>query len=982
MNETSKRINLWDNIKGVLILLVVFCHCLWQFSDSPLIADFLKYVYFFHMPVFIFVSGYFGTKRTTALNIAKLVFAYFIFNSITGLLYGFSNVLVPVYSYWYILALILWRLTADKVEQMKHPVLVTLGIGLLIGFIPQIDNTLGFTRFLGFYPFYMAGYMYARKHTETNAKEGTQTSQRRTICQRDGLLGLLIGISVSFAAISIMSIEFGQLMMDAYTSPRELFIRVLMYVVGFGYVLAFVGLTTTRKVKFLTCVGRNSLSIFLIHRVITLTFSTRMEGQPTLLIVFASIALTALICAVFGNDMVGQKLNRYLEMGGQILLQCKAYFSKDRKYEWTSISAILVLVCMLLHAILPLVEFPSSNQVEETQEVEQTLQRTMTSDQEQAFQNAYRIEFAGDLILLEDQVKRGRQADGSYRFDDVFEYAKPYIESADFAIGVFEGPMAGAEAKYSEGNFDDGKDLYLNYPREFGEAVRDTGFDLVTTANNHLLDRGFEGVNQTLDTMDEIGLNHTGSYRSSEEKEQNNVYFVEQNGIRFAVLSYTYGTNYHETEELYRGEHAYCTSFISETKDVLLDELKEDVRKDFEKAKAMNPDLIIVLPHYGTQFSNEPDEMQLIWNDVFKEYGADIILGDHAHAIQPVQIETREDGKTVFEAFCPGNFANLFRDYQGDTSALIEVYIDRNTKKVIGGGIVPLYTQAPMDGNYRAIPIYDVVYDDALRATLTTDDYKRAAEANQIITTVAMNTTILIEDVKERYLFDAHGYLRPPTTGLILTDEMRSGTLWPLLEQSSSISFLGDSVTEGTSNGGCPWYEPMLEYLPDKEISNLSKGGCTVSYLIEHSDQIPSSDVYVIAIGTNDVRHLDRSDAASTPEEYVARIRELTEILLQKNSQAKLAFIAPWYSMDGDPITILSYPEKLEMNQAYSTALQEYCEMNQYAFININAELQYIMETELCSTYMIDHIHPNSTDGVLLYSRLVLESSDSPEEEN
>ena len=110
--------------------------------------------------------------------------------------------------------------------------------------------------------------------------------------------------------------------------------------------------------------------------------------------------------------------------------------------------------------------------------------------------------------------------------------------------------------------------------------------------------------------------------------------------------------------------------------------------------------------------------------------------------------------------------------WKNKSSALIEVYIDRNTKKVIGGGIVPLYTQAPMDGNYRAIPIYDVIYNEALRATLTTDDYKRASEANLTITTVAMNKRILIEDVKERYLFDAHGYLRPPTTGLILTDEI------------------------------------------------------------------------------------------------------------------------------------------------------------------------------------------------------------------
>lgn len=988
MNETSKRVNLWDNIKGILILLVVFGHCIWQFSDSTLIADILRYVYFFHMPVFVFVSGYFGTKKPSAQSIAKLVFAYFIFNSITALLYGYTSILIPVYSFWYILALILWRLTADKVDQVRHAVPVLVVLGLLIGFVPQIDNALGFARFIAFYPFYLAGYHCAKRFA-MESSEATEPRERCGVTRSKGLLALLIGVGVSFAAISISartdySISLGSLILNEYKSNWDILTRALMYIVGAAYVVAFVGLTSRKKIRFVTCLGRNSMSVFLIHRVLTLTLSTRLEGQGTVVILLASVVATILICGIFGNDIVGSRVNRYLEMGGQILLNCKAYFSKDRKYEWTSISAIVVLLCIFLQALLPadlLKKEQADEDLLEDEVVSLLTPRTLSEEESQAFENAYRIEFAGDLILLEDQVKRGLQEDGSYNFDDVFEYAKPYIESADFAIGVFEGPMAGAEVNYSEGNFDDGKELYLNYPEEFGVAVKNTGFDLVTTANNHLLDRGIEGVPSTLDKLDEIGLASIGSYRSQEEKETRNVYYVEQNGISFAVLAYTYGTNFHETEELYRSEYSYCTSLIDGTEGALFEELKEEVRKDFEKAKSYQPDLIIVLPHYGTQFSNEPDEMQLAWNEVFKEFGADIILGDHAHAVEPVSIETDEGGKTVFEAFCPGNFANLYRDMQGDTSALIEVYIDRETKEIIGGGVVPLYTQAPIDGNYRAIPIYDVVHDEALRKTLTTDDYDRAAEANRIITSVTLSETILIQDVKERYLFNEEGYLRPQTTGLVLTEEMQNGALWPLLASSDSICFLGDSVTEGTSNAGCPWYEPMLEYLPEKQISNFSKGGCTVSYLTENSEIIPTSDLYVIAIGTNDVRHYDRNDAASTAEMYIERIDELARILLAKNPSAKLVFIAPWYSTDGDPATVLSYEEKLVMNQSYAEALEEYCATKQYTYIDINAELKYILDTELCDTYMIDHIHPNSTEGVRLYSRLVLEYSETSSEE-
>ena len=85
--------------------------------------------------------------------------------------------------------------------------------------------------------------------------------------------------------------------------------------------------------------------------------------------------------------------------------------------------------------------------------------------------NAFRITFSGDLILLEDQVKRAYNGKG-YDFSDVFEYAEPYISSADLAIGVFEGPMAGEDAGYSSSNFDDGKELYLNFPDSFADAVK------------------------------------------------------------------------------------------------------------------------------------------------------------------------------------------------------------------------------------------------------------------------------------------------------------------------------------------------------------------------------------------------------------------------------------------------------------------------------------------------------------------------------
>ena len=105
----KERSAYWDNIKGILILLVVFAHILYYLRDmSAGIAMTVDLIYLFHMPAFVFVSGYFGkSERSRSFeSIIKLAFLFFIFNSITMFIDGRTTYLEPVYSYWYLLALI------------------------------------------------------------------------------------------------------------------------------------------------------------------------------------------------------------------------------------------------------------------------------------------------------------------------------------------------------------------------------------------------------------------------------------------------------------------------------------------------------------------------------------------------------------------------------------------------------------------------------------------------------------------------------------------------------------------------------------------------------------------------------------------------------------------------------------------------------------------------------------------------------------
>ena len=109
MNEIKQRNVYWDNIKGFLMLLTVFAHILYQLQgSSEIINSIVDYIYMFHMPAFVFVCGYFGKSEHSRSfeAIIKLIFLYFIFNSIMGFIYGFGSLLQPMYSYWFLLALI------------------------------------------------------------------------------------------------------------------------------------------------------------------------------------------------------------------------------------------------------------------------------------------------------------------------------------------------------------------------------------------------------------------------------------------------------------------------------------------------------------------------------------------------------------------------------------------------------------------------------------------------------------------------------------------------------------------------------------------------------------------------------------------------------------------------------------------------------------------------------------------------------------
>lgn len=214
--------------------------------------------------------------------------------------------------------------------------------------------------------------------------------------------------------------------------------------------------------------------------------------------------------------------------------------------------------------------------------------------------------------------------------------------------------------------------------------------------------------------------------------------------------------------------------------------------------------------------------------------------------------------------------------------------------------------------------------------------------------------------------------MRSKVAPLTITDEMR-GDFYAALTAAENVCFVGDSLTEGTRNGGVPWYEP-IENLVRGKIFNASCGGATTKFLLEHRDKIANvpADLFVVAIGTNDVRYRKPDVCAMTPAEYVDNLQKLRDAIREKNPASKFVFIAPWTSTDGDKFTPLNLADKRKLNAAYTAALETWCAAQSHMFIDANPIIDARLKNFPQSDYLVDHIHPNAGKGVALYSAAVL----------
>jgi poly-gamma-glutamate synthesis protein (capsule biosynthesis protein) len=296
------------------------------------------------------------------------------------------------------------------------------------------------------------------------------------------------------------------------------------------------------------------------------------------------------------------------------------------------------------------------------------------------------LAIVGDLMCHSQQFQQAKK-DSGYDFRPTFSAVKKYLEKADFTFGNLETVTAGSAVKFT------GYPMF-NSPVEYLDALKDAGFDVLTNANNHSLDRGISGVEKTIDELDKRNILHTGTARNLAER--NTPLILYKNNTKLGILAYTYGTNGIIIPE---GKE-FCVN--------LIDSLQ--IKNDIEKSKAAGADAVVVFLHWGIEYERFGNEFQKILENYIHKNGALLVLGSHPHVLQPISVPS-DNLKSGFTIFSLGNFISAQRKQYTDCGIILQLKLIKNLTtgevSIINAAYIPTYVSK--QNGFRILPVFEAI---------------------------------------------------------------------------------------------------------------------------------------------------------------------------------------------------------------------------------------------------------------------------------
>ena len=300
--------------------------------------------------------------------------------------------------------------------------------------------------------------------------------------------------------------------------------------------------------------------------------------------------------------------------------------------------------------------------------------------------------FMGDIMGHGPQIKSAWQENKKqYEYSEVFYPLEDIISSVDFAIGNLEVTLAGKPFKgYPQ----------FSSPDELAVACKNSGMDVLVTANNHSCDRKNKGIVRTLDVLDSLKILHTGTFKDVNNREKNNLLVLSKEGIKVGLLNYTYGTN---------GLPFSDPVYVNLVDSVL-------IKKDVMNAKNKDLDKLIVFVHWGYEYKDFPNSYQKKYNRFFQDLGVDVVIGSHPHVIQPM-VHSKENNNEFLTVFSLGNFVSNQRAERKDGGAMFRLSFQKteNNTLISRKEYIPVWVHKFIEKekyHYQILPCSRPIYNE------------------------------------------------------------------------------------------------------------------------------------------------------------------------------------------------------------------------------------------------------------------------------
>ena len=319
LTETVQSRNyLIDNLKGLLIYLVLFGHFVEFFRDIQIMGIIWKYIYLFHMPLFIFISGYLSTPNDSNVFkkcfdnllvplIALQILYELLWLTIFQKIHGATLRLAPVWSLWYLLSLVFWRIGFQLVYKIKFIIIISILLSIEVGLIKEIGRPLSLSRTIVLFPFFLIGYSFKKHAYLQKITENKNIVMVIIAC-------IILGISLVFVVKTGLPFELYEngraYVLIPLSRGTGMLFRFIKHIFSFLCILSLIIIVPKRK-SFLSAIGKNSMVIYIIHAPITWVvgrFSFLFHDNIYVIIPLCGI-LSLIIVYLLGNDRLSDRYN-------------------------------------------------------------------------------------------------------------------------------------------------------------------------------------------------------------------------------------------------------------------------------------------------------------------------------------------------------------------------------------------------------------------------------------------------------------------------------------------------------------------------------------------------------------------------------------------------------------------------------------------------------------------------------------------------